>query len=84
MQDHLDDAILRYDFARQNLAAVDTRIQAARLDSHVKGAITLSVAQHHQAADLLDKQAELSEKFAQTAIALSTSLRSAADEEASA
>jgi hypothetical protein len=42
MQDHPGDALLRYEFARENLAAIDADIQAARLDSHIKAAITLS------------------------------------------
>jgi hypothetical protein len=80
MQDHVDDAVLRYDFAHEKLAAVDADIQAARLDAHVKAAITPSAAQHHQFAHLLEQQAESSQKFAQAALALSTALTAAAEQ----
>jgi Zn-dependent oligopeptidase len=84
MPGHLGDVLLRYDFARENLAAVDAHIQGARLDAHVKAAITLTAAQHHQLADLLQEQSELSEKFAQAADALSTAVRVAAEDQESA
>jgi predicted nucleic acid-binding Zn-ribbon protein len=79
MQHHPDDALLGYDFARDNLTAVDRQVQAAQLRSHISSAIPLSSEQHRQLVELLHEQAELSNKFSSAARALADALADAGE-----
>jgi len=74
MQDHPDDALLRYDFARDNLTAVDRQVQAAQLRTHISSAIPLSTAEHQQLVALLHEQADLCGKFGEAARGLAHAL----------
>ena len=74
MQDHLDDAMLRYDFARNNLAAVDRSIVLVDLKAHLHNAGHLADDRLRGTADLLHELADLSEKFADAARALAAAL----------
>jgi hypothetical protein len=74
MQSHPDDALLRYDFARDKLTAIDREVQTAKLRSHVNSALPLSGEQHQLLVALLHEQAELSDTFSQAARLLADAL----------
>lgn len=82
MRHHPDDALLSYDFARDNLAAVDRRVQEAQLRPHVSSAIPLSSDQHRQLVALLHEQADVSEKFSQAVRTLADALAAAGETDA--
>ena len=84
MRDHMADALMRYDFARDKVAGVDSRIQQTHLDAHVTAGARLAGTDRDGLAALLADQAELSEDFATSARALADALRGADHPERSA